>query len=491
MIIIMIVSLYTSRIVLKALGVEDFGIYNVVGGIVLMFSFLNSSMTSATQRFFSYELGKNNQEQLRKVFIMSVNIHAIISIIIVLFAETVGLWFLNEKLNISPERLEAANWVFQFSLFSFIVSINAVPYNAAIVAHERMNIYAYVSIFEALAKLGIVFLLLGIHYDKLKLYSFLIFCIALLTFVIYRIYCKRKLPSTNYYPIWNRDLFTTLTSYAGWNIFGNLAHVTMAQGINILLNIFFGPVVNASRAIAFQVYSAVSGFVSNFQMALNPQIIKSYASDDKVLMHQLIFRGARFSFFMLYFLVLPILLEAESVLLWWLGIVPAYSVLFLRLVLLNLLVDSFSGPLMTGAQASGRIKMYQLVVGGLLILNLPVSYLFLKFGFDPQITMIISIFISVVALFSRLYIISPLINLSIFKFISNVLNKALLIGITAIIIPFVIRMIMDPGFLRFLIVCISSAISTCFFVYYLGLQMEERSFVNSKLEVISTYFKKR
>jgi len=471
------VSLYTSRIVLNTLGIEDFGIYNVVGGVVMMFSFLNASMSSATQRFLSFELGKNDFVQLKKVFSMSVNIHAIIAVAVLILAESIGLWFLNAKLVIPVERMEAANWVYQFSILSFMVTIMSVPYNATIIAYERMKIYAYVSIVEVVLKLIVVFALVWIGFDKLKMYSILIFCVTALIWMIYRIYCGRNFKITNYKFFWEKSLFKTLMDYAGWNLFGNVASVAMGQGVNILLNLFFGPVVNAARGIAFQVRGAIYGFVTNFQMAMNPQIIKSYAADDIKYMHQIIFQGAKYSFFLLFMLSLPILLETEIILKLWLKIVPEYTVIFTRLVLINILIDSISGPLRTAAQASGKIKKYQAIIGGLLLLILPISYIFLKMGFPPQITLYVSISISIVALFARLWILQPLVQISIGKFIKEVISVALLVTLTAIIVPLILRLRMDQGLIRFLIVSIIAFCSTTTFIYLIGLNRQEKQFV--------------
>lgn len=481
MLITMAVSLYTSRVILNTLGVEDFGIYNVVGGVVTMFSFLNSSMASATQRFLSFELGKKNYEQLSRVFSMSINIHATITLVILILAETIGLWFLNTQLTIPEERMVAANWVYQFTILSFMVTVMSVPYNASIIAHERMNVYAYVSIIEVALKLLIVFMLQWFGFDKLKFYAVLIFSVSLFISIIYGLYSKRNFEECSYKFSWDKSLYQTLMSYAGWNLWGNFAGVTFNQGINILLNIFFGPVINAARGIAYQVNGTVNGFVSNFQIAMNPQIVKSYASDDRQYMHQLIFRGSRYSFFLLFFITLPILLEAEIILKWWLKVVPEYTSLFCRLVLINTLIDCISGPLMTAAQATGKIKKYQAVVGGLLLLILPISYILLKIGFPPQTTLYVSISVSIVALFARLWIISPLVNLSILTFTRLVLVRVLWVTMIAVIFPLLIKYSVNKELIRFFAVCIVSVLSVTASIYWFGLRKEEQIFMKDKL----------
>jgi len=494
------VSLYTSRVILNTLGVEDFGIYNVVGSIVMMFSFFNSAMSSATQRFMSYELGKNDAKQLKKVFSMSVNIHGVIAATILILAETIGLWFLNVKLNIPIERMDAANWVYQFSILSFFFTVVGVPYNAMIIAHERMKVYAYVSIVEVILKLIVVFVLVWFGYDKLKMYASLIFIVSVFVWFLYKSYCKSNFPESTYQFFWDKPLFKIMMNYASWSLFGNVAAVAMGQGVNILLNIFFGPVVNSARGIAYQVNSAVGGFVNNFQMAMNPQIIKSYAANDWQYMHLLIFQGSKYSFFLLFFISMPILMEAEAVVKWWLKIVPENTVIFCRLVLINALIDCISGPLMTAAQATGKIKKYQAVIGGLLLLVLPISYVLLKEGFSPHATFYVGISVSMLALFLRLLILKPMLNLSVMKFTRIVLIRILLVTVSSIICPLVIKykindevmQYIDVYFplmnkysgnkelLRFLIVSVVSTISVAFSIYCLGLRKEEQSFMKNK-----------
>lgn len=477
MLLTMAVSLYTSRIVLNTLGVEDFGIYNVVGGFVTMFGFLNSAMASATQRFLAFEIGRNDKTQLRNVFSMSVNIHFLIAFLILILAETVGLWFVNTQLTIPPERMVAARWVYHFSILTLMVNMVSVPYNAMIIAHERMNVFAWVSIAEVSLKLLIVFMLVWFGFDKLKFYAVLMFGVALLIRLIYGMYCNRKFTESRFRVYWDKPLFNTLINYAGWNLWGNAAGVIMDQGVNILLNVFFGPVVNAARGIAFQVKSAVNQFVFNFQMAINPQIIKSYAANDLKYMHQLIFQGAKYSYFLLFALSLPILLEAEIILKLWLKIVPEYTVIFTQLVLINILIESISGPLMTAAQASGKIKLYQGVVGGLLIFNLPISYLFLKLGYPPETTLYVSIGISIIALFARLLILRNLVRINIKIFLLETVVKITVVTSISIILPLFIYFSIEKSILRFFIIGFSSLISSILCIFFIGLNEGERIYI--------------
>lgn len=484
MLLIMAVSLYTTRIVLSILGIEDYGIYTIVGGVVTMFSFLNSAMARASQRFLSFELGRKDYKQLARVFSISINIHVTIAVIILILAETIGLWFLNTQLNIPAERMNAANWVYHFSIFAFFVTIINVPYNATIIAHERMNIYAYIGILEVVLKLIIVIMLKWLGFDKLKLYAVLVFAVSLLIRLIYYFYCRINFKESHYHFFWDKKLYKTLLSFTGWNLWGNFAVVTFNQGNNILLNIFFGPVVNAARGIAYQVNGAVSAFIVNFQLALNPPIVKSYGNGDLNYMHQLIFQGAKYSFFLLYFLSLPILIETEIILKLWLKVIPDYSIIFCRLVIISSLIECVSGTLITAAQASGKIKLYQTVVGGLLLLILPFSYIFLKMGYPPQIILYITIFFSIIVLIARLLIVRSLINLSLRKFSEKVFYAILLVTPCSMALPYYIYFNLKQGILRFLIVSIISFLSILISVYFFGISSNEKNIMLNKAKNI-------
>ncbi len=475
------VSLYISRVVLNTLGIEDYGIYSVVGGFVIIFSFLNNSMATATQRFLSFEIGKKNFPQLAKVFSMSVNIHWVIGAVIFILAETIGLWFVNTKLNLPEERMAAAIWVYHLSVFSFVVTIVSVPYNALIIAHERMNVFAWISIVEVCLKLLAVFVLQWYAFDKLEFYAVLMFAVALIVLFSYWFYCKRSFAEARFRIFWDYSLFKSMMSFSVWSLWGNVAFVMYGQGVNILLNIFFGPVINAARGIAYQVHGAVSGFVQNLQMAMNPQIIKSFAEGDLKYMHQLIFQSSKFSFFLLFIVSLPILLEAEAILKLWLGVVPEYTVIFTQLVIVNVLIDSISGSLMTAAQASGKIKLYQMVVGGLLLLILPISYIFLTYGFPPDVTLLVSIIVSVLAFIARLVIIRILVGLSISEYLRKVILPIIPVVLLSIILPITFKFLFLEGHLRSIIVCISSVVSIVVVIYFIGLNRDERLFILNKL----------
>src|SRR5690554_4827200 len=325
MILTMGISLYTSRVVLNVLGIEDYGIYSIVGGIVALFSFFNSAMSSATQRFLSYDIGNGDKKKLSQTFNSTVNIHIIIALIIIICAETIGLWFINHKLNIPEDRIEALNWIYQFSLFTFIVTVLQVPFNALLIAREHMKVYAYFSIVEVLLKLIIVYLLFILPFEKLKTYAVLVFCVALIVAILYRVYCRFNFIESKYYFYYNKSTYSDLLSFSGWSLFGNIAALARGQGSNIILNIFFGTTVNAAYGITSQVRGAVSVFVSNFQLAVNPRIVKSYAQDKLDECHKLIFQSSKISFFLLFIIVIPIIYNVTFILEIWLKNVPKYT----------------------------------------------------------------------------------------------------------------------------------------------------------------------
>lgn len=490
MLFTMAVSLYTSRVVLNTLGTEDYGIYNVVGGIVIMFGFLNNAMAAATQRFLTFEMGKGNTAEIKRVFSMSITIYALVAVTVIILSETAGLWFLNTQLNIPHERMGAANWVYQFSILSFIITIFNAPYNAAIIAHERMNAFAYITIIEVILKLAVVFFLLWFGFDKLKFYAVLVFIVYLIIRTIYILYCRQKFQECRYNFLWDRKLFQKMSSFANWNLLGVFAGIAYNQGVNMLLNIFFGPAINAARSIAFQVQSAVNGFVNNFQLAVNPPITKSYAVGEKDYMYLLVFNASKYSFYLLLMLSLPIIIETEFILKLWLKTVPEYTVIFARLALIDALIYSLSGSLQTLVQATGRIKRYQLVVSGILLLNLPLSYLLLSTGFEPQSTFFISIIISLLALTGRLAVLKKSNDFPVRKFLITVVSRTIIIFFIASFIPVLVSMIIESPVEQFFIVSLLSVIAVIASVYFLGINKAEKEFLKKNLTVFFSRKKK-
>ena len=357
-----IIGLYTSRVVLQVLGVSDYGVYNAVGGAVTMLSILSASLSTAISRYLTFELGKGDDERLKKVFSTSFIVQVLMALIVIIIGGVLGWWFLNTHMNIPAGRMGAANWVLFFSLFTFAVNLINVPYNASIVSHEKMDVYAYMSIVEALLKLVVVFTLFVSPLDKLKTYAVLLFAVSLVTRYIYMFYCHKHFEECRHYRSFDVKLLKEMSSFAGWNFLGNAAWTFNTQGINILVNIFFGVTLNAARGIATQINALVRQFVSNFMMALNPQITKSYAAGDLKKMHELVFRGARFSFYLMLFFAVPCCIETEKILLLWLTVVPDYTVLFVRLSFLSSMIMVMGNTLVTAQLATGKIKKYQIVM---------------------------------------------------------------------------------------------------------------------------------
>lgn len=481
MIFTMAVTLYTSRVVLKVLGAEDFGIYSVVGGVVTMFSFINGGMVAATQRYITFEIGRKNKVRLQRVFSTSLQIHFLISVFVLILAETIGLWFLLNKMTIPEEKLFSAFWVYQCSIIASIVNIMSIPYNADIIAHEKMSAFAYISVVEVSLKLGIVYLLLLSTYDKLLVYAVLVLIVQLCIRLIYSWYCKKHFAESKYQHHIDFSLLKEMFSFAAWSFWGGLASVLYTHGVNILLNVFFGPIVNAARGIAVQVQSAVQQFVSNFQMALNPQITKNFATGNLEEMHSLMFRSARFSFFLLYFLTLPILLEANFILSLWLDEVPPNTQIFTQLMILISLIYATANPLVVANQATGKVKVYQAVVGGVLLLILPISYITLKLGAPAYAVFIVHFFVECVAQIVRMMILRKYIKLNIFIYVKNIYIPIFFVIAISVILPLFIHHAMDEGWERFVLVALGSFVSVGLSVVAVGLTKNERRFILGKV----------
>ena len=483
MLLMMAVTFYTSRVVLHTLGVVDYGIYNVVGGIVAMFGFINAAMSSGTQRYLTFEIGRGDTERLKKVFITSMNIHILIAVIVFVLAETVGLWFMYQEMKIPDDRFNASMWVYQCSVLSTMVMFVSVPYNATIIAHEKMSAFAYISILEVVLKLLIVCLLMIGDVDKLILYAILMLAVQVAIRFTYNIYCRRHFEETAYRFEFDRPLFKEMLSFSGWNLWGNMASVAFTQGLNILLNIFFGPAVNAARGVAVQVQQAVHQFSMNFQTAINPQITKSYAVQDIEYMHSLIFRSSRFTFFLLLCICLPVFMEADFLLGLWLKEVPEYTAVFLRIILCVTIIDAVANPLMISAQATGRVKIYQTVVGGILLTILPVSYVVLKLGGNPQSVFIVHLVICTIAFTVRLFIIRPMIGLRIGMYFRDVILRCMVVYFAAFIIPVFLKHYLEETVWTSILVCAVSVISACVCSFGIGMTSSEKKTMLNRLKV--------
>ena len=486
----MVVGLFTSRVILASLGVVDYGINNVVGGVVAMFGFLNAAMTTSTQRYLTYELGRGDTERLGLTFMTSMYIHILIAVAVVVLAETVGLWFLKNKIVIPDGREVAAMYCYQFAILSTVISILSYPFNAAIVSHERMSAFAYISILDVILKLAIAYILYTVNSDKLIVYSILLFSVQILLTLIYVIYCRKHFEETHFRRLWDTNLLKEMGSFAGWNMWGNIAWILFTQGINILLNIFFGPVVNAARGVAVQVQGTIMQFSGNFQTAINPQITKTYSQNDLTNMHRLIFRSSKFTFFLLLCLSLPVILEADVILSVWLKEVPEYTAIFLRLMLCIAIIDAVANPLMVSAAATGKVKVYQLVVGGILLAIVPISYIVLKLGGNPYSVFIVHLCICIIAFIVRLYIVKPLIKITIPDYIANVIARCALVAIPAIGLSILFKVLLPQSVLYAALVCCLSAATVAVFAYYVGLTEHEREVIGGKVTEVINRFRK-
>lgn len=478
------VGLFTSRVVLSSLGAQDYGIYNVVGGFISMFTIFNAGLTSATQRFITFDLGKGNLNELRDTFSTCVIIYMMIALVILVVAEVGGVWFLENKLTIPTDRLYAARWVFQLSLITLIIGLVSTPYNALIVSYERMGAFAWISIYEALAKLAVAYQIYVTSYDKLIVYAVMLCIVQLSVRIIYNVYCNRNFKESKVIFNFNWAKIKKIYGFTGWAMFGGLASIGFTQGLNVLLNMFFNPVVNAARGVAVQVQNIINGFVLNFQTALNPQIIKSYAKGDTSYMFKLIFASSKFSFLLLFVMSLPVMLEAETLLGLWLKEVPQYTPLFFRLIIITTMIDGISNPFMRAVDATGNIKKYQIIVGGILLMIVPVSYVVLKLGGAPYSVFIVHICMSFLAFLMRLYLVRKLINYSIMMYWKNVLSRLIVVVTISVVFSLFVRAKMEPSLIRLVAVSLISVSAVLLLSYNIALLPNERALLKNKFKSI-------
>lgn len=479
-ILILLITLYTSRIILEVIGIEDYGIYNVIGGIVIMFNFLNAGMVAASQRYIAYALGKQDEKSLKEIFSMSMSIHLLLSVFIFIVAEIIGVWFLNSYLNIPTNRLFAANIVYQCSIVTFLTKVINVPYNALILAHEKMQMYAYISLIEAILKLGLVYFLLILNGDLLIYYSMLTLMVSILIYITYAIYCRVTFKECRYKLSQNKKLFYEMLQFAGWSFWGNLGFSAKNQGVNIILNIFFSPVVNAARGIAYQVEAAIMSFIDNFQSAMKPQIIKRYANEEYDSMMTLIFAGAKYSFYIMMLIAIPVILHSSYILNLWLRNVPLYTTNFLQLAMIASMIESMKGPLGEFFNATGKIRNYQLLLSILMLTTLPLAYLLLYWGGKPYDVIYINILISLLALLLRLYLMNNIIKINIRKFIIDFfLRNIILFLISFTPLYYIINTNPIDDFLHFIAFIIFETLYSILVIYIFGLNKNEKMKVNN------------
>lgn len=477
MLFLMLISLYTSRVILNTLGVKDYGVYNVVGGVISMFSVLSGSFSASVSRFLTFELGKGNISKLSRVFSSSIIIQTSMAIIIIFIAEIIGYWFLNNKMNIPADRLYAANWVMHCSILTFAINLISVPYNAAIIAHERMNVFAYVSIIEAVLKLTVAYFITISLYDKLIVYAILLLLVATIIRMIYGVYCKRNFEECTFHFYVDKQQIKEMTGFAVWTLLGNGAYILNTQGLNLLINIFFGVTLNATRGIANKVEHTILQFVNNFTIAVNPQITKSYAEGNLTYMHILVCRGAKYSYFLMLLFAIPIWIETEQILTLWLRIVPDYAVAFVRLTIVTSMCTVIGKTLVTAQLATGKIKKYQIIVTIWGLWVFPLTWLAFQLGLSPIWAYLIYAFIYFVLIFIRIYLVKKLIKMPWSKYIKGVLGRCLLVTIIAILIPLSLSLMQEYSIIRFIEVLFTGLLTTLGSIYFLGLDKTEQLFV--------------
>lgn len=481
MLFLMIVNLYTSRVILQALGVEDYGVYNAIAGFIAMFSMVSSAIAGAISRFITFVLGQGDKDKLKKVFSTAIIIQLTLAAIVVVLVEVVGVWFLNTHMTIPDGREVAANWVLQFALVTFALNLWSTPYNAALIAHEKMAAFAYIGIFEGVANLIIAFMVMYSPFDRLVVYGAFICLIALITRMIYNGYCKKHFDECIFKWAFDYTLFKEMFSFAGWNFIGSISGLLRDQGINILFNVFCGPIINAARGLAIQVQTAVFKFSSNFYVAVQPQITKSYASDNVDESHDLVLRSSRFAFLLLTAMIVPLITETDFILRLWLKEVPAHTTAFVQIILLYTLIDSLSTPLIYLMLATGNIKRYQIVVGLFNFLNFPLAWIILYCGGSPELSQLSILFFSLGALILRISMLRPMTHFPVREFMLNTVSRCLFIVTICFIVSFTISRCLDNGFSRFILNFSVTELTLGILLLTIGLNPGEKKFIREKV----------
>lgn len=476
MLLLIAVQLYTVPIILKALGVEDYGIYNVVGGIVIMFSFIGNSLASGSQRFIAYEIGRGDQLHLQKIFNTTISIYLFLAFISFILLEIGGYWFLNTQMNIPDNRISAANWVFQFSIITFLINLVSIPYNAAVIAHERMSLFAYVSILECLLKLMTAIALQYILSDKLIVYAFLICLISVITRIIYQIYCTRNFNECRQYHFSIQTYKgKELLIYSSWNMIGSLAIISKQQGLNIIMNLFFGPLLNAAHSIAQQISGVLSQFINNIYMATRPQITKLYASDNTLEMWKLVFSSSKVAFYLLMLISIPALIEMDIILKIWLHEVPSYTISITRLMILSILIETLTNQIIGAYQAANKIRKYQLYSSTIILLNIPLAYLFLKIlPNSPVLPYIVSVALSVFYIISILWNAKQEIGLDFQGYLTKVIYPNAIVFIMTTCLVYTCASIFTPSLFRVGLTTITTICISSILIWFIGLNTNEK-----------------
>lgn len=474
----MLVTLYTTRVVLNVLGETNYGIYNIIGGVVVLFAFLNNAMSGATQRYLSFALGKNDIILYNRYYSASLISYVVLAVVIIILAETIGLWFVNTKLTIPPERMDAANVVYQLTILTFVINLFKIPFEAAVISHERMSFYAYLSIVDVILRLCLVFLLIVLPGDKLIDYAALMMIIPLGITLSFAFFCSKKLGCT-FIGIIDRNLLKDLFSFSSWTLLGGLANVAARQGGNILINIFYGVTVNAAFGISNQVSSAVTSLVGSFQTAFRPQIIKLYASEQKEELDRLIFRTSAWSYYLMLIIMLPISFNLNDILSLWLVEVPRYCSIFIILLFIYCMIDALQAPLITNITATANIKVYEIWLSAILILNLPLSYLFFRNGLPPYTFFIVYATLNFLTAIIRTLYAKNFVNFPVSKYMRKVILRIAVVTVVALAFSWPINLLIPDFKFSFLISCITIFILTSGVIYVLGFEKHERDLLNN------------
>ncbi|MBQ0030418.1 MAG: hypothetical protein KBT32_08285 [Bacteroidales bacterium] len=481
MIILMIVNLYTSRVVLSALGIEDYGLYEAIAGFISMFSLLSGSLSSAISRYITFVLGENNIDKLKRVFSTSIIIILSIATFSVILSEVFGVWFLNAKMTIPIGREDAANWVFQFSLLSFVIGLWSTPYDALIIAHERMNAFAYIGIFEGLIKLLVAILISFSSIDRLIFYAALMCVSSAIIRIIYSIYCSRNFQECKITWIFDKKLFQEMFTFAGWNFIGFSSGLLRNQGINILFNIYYGPVINAARGLSGQVNTALTKFSQNFVSAIKPQITKSYAENKIDVSNNLTMRSSRLTFFLFLLMGLPFIFESDYILSIWLKEVPPHTSCFVKIIIINSLIDSISQPLIQLMLATGNIKKYQILVGATILMSFPFAWIILCLTNIPELAQSTLIIFSILAMIIRIEMLNNMTGFNKKTFYTDVICKSLFVILGCCIYPMIITIIFQQSFGRLLLTAFGCIVISSIVILVIGLKTDEKEYILLKI----------
>lgn len=486
MVVVMLITLYTTRAVLSGLGVTDYGIFNVVCGFVAMFTFLNTSMAHGTQRFYNYELGKNDGKELSKIYSHAVLIHFITALIILIIVETVGIWYLYNKMVIPADRLFAASWIFQFAMFQFFCTINSVPYSAMVMAHERMDYFAFVSILDAILKLTIATAITYAPIDKLIFYGLLLSLVGFINYLLFRFYCRKKFYNVRFEKGIDKTLFKSMLSFSGWNLFGSASHILQNQGVNLLFNAFWGPVVNAANGVAHQVNTAVNSLMTNFFSAIRPQMIKSYASGNMEYLQKMYYSTSKLTFFLVMIIAVPLIGEIDYILNFWLGTgkYPDITPLFCQLTMVMTMCNSYTNPTSIIVHATGNMKKFQLVVSFVNMSIIPIAYVAARLGCEPYVVLILSAIVMVCAQFTRLVIIKELVGFSVYEYVKKVFFPTWTILIISISIALAFNYFTPNSIVWSIARICTCALISCAIIYIIGLSQSEKSLVSSIINKI-------